>query len=222
MTKGQSSSNKRDPEGTKRRILEAATEEFRLGGLEGARVDRIAKRAETNERMLYYYFGSKEDLFIAVLEASYDTFVSAQHGIDFDSLPPDQALVRFAKSIWDCLVNHPEVVRLINNENLHQARYLKRSKVNAQFSPVLASFKRILERGVVAGMFRNDIDPLRFYMTISALGYYVVSNRYTVEHTFARDFMGEGEYGALVDQHTEMLLSYLRVSDVAMKRRISG
>lgn len=220
MTKVQSS-NKRDPEGTRRRILDAATEEFRLGGLAGARVDSIAKRAGTNERMLYYYFGNKEDLFVAVLDETYDAFVAAQARVELDDLPPDAALIRYAKSIWDYFLSQPEFVRLVNNENLHQARYLKRSKVSASFAPVVDSLRRILERGAQRALFRDDVDPLRFYLTISALGYYVVSNRYTLQQTFDRDFIDSEEYMQVIDQHTEMLLAYLR-SAPAMKSRISG
>ncbi|MGI4858158.1 MAG: TetR/AcrR family transcriptional regulator [Janthinobacterium lividum] len=201
--------NKRDPEGTRRRILDAATTEFHLGGLAGARIDGIARRASTNERMLYYYFGSKEQLFVAVLEQTYDAFVAAQSELALDGLPPVQALTTFAQFVWDYYRLHPDVVRLINNENLHQARYLRQSRIRQCMAPVLAVLVGILERGARAGVFRADVDPLRCYVSISALGYYAVSNRYTLAETIGRDVAMPDEQALLVRQHTEMLLAYL-------------
>ncbi|MCY0388581.1 TetR family transcriptional regulator [Robbsia sp. Bb-Pol-6] len=206
----QPAKNKRDPEGTRRRILDAATTEFHLGGLAGARVDGIARRASTNERMLYYYFGSKEQLFVAVLEKTYDAFVSAQSALRLDDMPPVPALTTFAQFVWDYYRSHPEVVRLINNENLHRARYLRQSRIRQCMAPVLSVLVGILEKGMRAGVFRPDIDPLRCYVSISALGYYAVSNRYTLAETIGRDFSDPEEQTLLVRQHTDMLLAYVR------------
>lgn len=201
--------NKRDPEGTRRRILDAATVEFHLGGLAGARIDGIARRASTNERMLYYYFGSKEQLFVAVLEETYDTFVAAQSALRLDDMPPVQALTTFARFIWDYYRSHPEVVRLINNENLHQARYLRQSRIRQCMAPVLSVLVGILDRGAQAGVFRADVDALRCYVSISALGYYAVSNRYTLAETIGRDVGLPEEQVLLAQQHIDMLLAYL-------------
>lgn len=208
----ESTQNKRNPEGTRRRILKAATEEFRLGGLAGARVDCIARRAETNERMLYYYFGSKEKLFIAALEATYEAFVAAQTTLELDHLPPDRALIVYAKNIWEYLRDAPELVRLINNENLHQAAHLKQFSVRESFHPVIDQLAQILRRGAAAGVFRHDIEPVRLYLSISALGFYVISNRYTLQQTFGCDFADDIEHPQVVRQHTDMLLAYVRPS----------
>ncbi len=202
--------SKRNPEGTRRRILKAATEEFRLGGLAGARVDCIARRAETNERMLYYYFGSKEKLFIASLEDTYASFVTAQTTLDLAHLPADQALIVYANNIWDYLRKNPEVVRLVNNENLHQAAHLKQCSIRESFHPVIEQLRQILQRGADAGLFRHDIDALRLYLSMSALGFYVVSNRYTLQQTFGCDFTDDIAYPQVVQQHTDMLLGYVR------------
>src|ERR1700712_4068531 len=201
---------KRDPEGTRRRILLAAAEEFAAGGLFGARVDQIARRAETNERMLYYYFGSKEQLFTAVLEHAFGALVDTERSLDLDGIAPVEAMTRLAHFVWDYYRDHPELLRLINNENLHEARYIKGStRIRELISPVVATLAGILERGAKAGLFRNDVDPLKFYVTLSGLGYYIVSNPFTLEATFGLDFSRDAERDEIIKMNTELLLAYL-------------
>lgn len=201
---------KRDPEGTRRRILLAAAEEFAAGGLFGARVDQIARRAETNERMLYYYFGSKEQLFTAVLEHALSALVEAERTLELDGVAPIEAMTRLAHFVWDYYRDHPELLRLINNENLHEARYIKGSnRIRELISPVVTTLTAILERGQKAGLFRNDVEPLRFYVTLSGLGYYIVSNRFTLEATFGLDFNEAHQREQIVRMNTELLLAYL-------------
>ncbi|MDR5812844.1 MULTISPECIES: TetR family transcriptional regulator [unclassified Caballeronia] len=201
---------KRDPEGTRRRILLAAAEEFAAGGLFGARVDQIARRAETNERMLYYYFGSKEQLFTAVLEHALSALVEAERTLELDGVAPIEAMTRLAHFVWDYYRDHPELLRLINNENLHEARYIKGSnRIRELISPIVTTLTAILERGQKAGLFRNDVEPLRFYVTLSGLGYYIVSNRFTLEATFGLDFNEAHQREQIVRMNTELLLAYL-------------
>ncbi|KWA25312.1 TetR family transcriptional regulator [Burkholderia territorii] len=201
---------KRDPEGTRRRILMAAAEEFASGGLFGARVDQIARRAETNERMLYYYFGSKEQLFTAVLEHAFSALTDAERVLDLDGVAPVEAVTRLAYFVWDYYRDHPELLRLINNENLHEARYLHKStRIREMMSPIVAKLGNVLMRGQKAGLFRSDVDPLRFYVTLSGLGYYIVSNRFTLAATLGRDFSEADERAEMVRMNTEVLLAYL-------------
>ncbi|MDR5833411.1 TetR family transcriptional regulator [Caballeronia sp. LZ034LL] len=201
---------KRDPEGTRRRILLAAAEEFAAGGLFGARVDQIARRAETNERMLYYYFGSKEQLFTAVLEHALSALVEAERTLELDGVAPIEAMTRLAHFVWDYYRDHPELLRLINNENLHEARYIKGSnRIRELISPIVTTLTAILERGQKAGLFRNDVEPLKFYVTLSGLGYYIVSNRFTLEATFGLDFNEAHQREQIVRMNTELLLAYL-------------
>lgn len=201
---------KRDPEGTRRRILMAAAEEFANGGLFGARVDQIARRAETNERMLYYYFGSKEQLFTAVLEHAFSALTEAERVLELDGVAPVEAVTRLAHFVWDYYRDHTELLRLINNENLHEARYLHKStRIREMISPIVAMLGNVLTRGQKAGLFRNDVDPLRLYVTLSGLGYYIVSNRFTLAATLGRDFSAEDERAEMVRMNTEVLLAYL-------------
>ena len=188
----------------------AAAEEFASGGLFGARVDQIARRAETNERMLYYYFGSKEQLFTAVLEHAFSALTEAERVLDLDGVAPVEAVTRLAHFIWDYYRDHPELLRLINNENLHEARYLHKStRIREMMSPIVAKLGNVLMRGQKAGLFRSDVDPLRFYVTLSGLGYYIVSNRFTLAATLGRDFSDADERAEMVRMNTEVLLAYL-------------
>ncbi|VWB73781.1 TetR family transcriptional regulator [Burkholderia lata] len=188
----------------------AAAEEFASGGLFGARVDQIARRAETNERMLYYYFGSKEQLFTAVLEHAFSALTEAERELDLDGVAPVEAVTRLAHFVWDYYRDHPELLRLINNENLHEARYLHKStRIREMMSPIVAKLGNVLTRGQKAGLFRTDVDPLRFYVTLSGLGYYIVSNRFTLAATLGRDFTDTDERAEMVRMNTEVLLAYL-------------
>ncbi|HEY1610242.1 MAG TPA: TetR family transcriptional regulator [Paraburkholderia sp.] len=201
---------KRDPEGTRRRILLAAAEEFANGGLFGARVDQIARRAETNERMLYYYFGSKEQLFTAVLEHAFAALTEAERTLDLSDLAPVEAITRLAQFVWDYYRDHPELLRLVNNENLHEARYMQKStRIREMISPIVATLGSILVRGESAGLFRANIDPLYLYVTLSGMGYYIVSNRHTLAATLGRDFSTPAERAQIVQLNTEMLLAFL-------------
>ncbi|AOY91111.1 TetR family transcriptional regulator [Cupriavidus sp. USMAA2-4] len=201
---------KRDPEGTRRRILAAATEEFAKGGLAGARVDQIARRAETNERMLYYYYGSKEGLFLAVLERQYAEFRAAEEALHIEDEDPVAGVRKLARFIWDWYYEHPEFIRLVNSENLHEARHLKESAhLHQLINPVVKVLEHIVARGQRQGLFRAQVDVSQLYLTISALGYYVLSNRYTISAVIGRDIAAQDEHERFIALHTEMLLAYL-------------
>jgi len=201
---------KRDPERTRARILEAATDEFTKHGLGGARVDRIAKRAGTNERMLYYYFISKDALFLTVLENVYIRLAEAEKALELDHLDPVEAITRLVEFIWNYYVEHPEFINLINNENLHEAKYLKKSKKLAQLvSPVQANIRDILQRGQEAGVFRGGIDPAEVYITLVALNYYYLSNRFTLSTVLARDLMSPVAQEGHLKHAIEVVLNYL-------------
>ncbi|AQH05018.1 TetR family transcriptional regulator (plasmid) [Burkholderia sp. KK1] len=202
---------KRDPEGTRRRILEAATEQFTRFGLAGARVDAIAAAAGTNERMLYYYFTSEEGLYIAVLEAMYAQFSEHEGSVDLSGLQPDGAIREMAQSVWAYLWKTPQWLSLVNNENLHEGRYLQRSSsLRETISPLIDMLRVTLERGAASGHFRPGVDPLDFYVTLVGMGYYIVANRYTVEAFTGRNYAEPLHEASISTMHVDMLLSYLR------------
>jgi AcrR family transcriptional regulator len=202
---------KRDPEGTRRRILDAAVEQFTKFGLAGARVDAIATAAATNERMLYYYFVSKEGLYVAVLEAMYARFAEREGSLDLSGLQPSDAIRNLAMSIWAYLRENPQWLNLVNNENLHEARYLERSRRLCEtISPVVDLLRSILERGTSEGQFRSGVDPIDFYVTLVGMGYYIVSNRFTLEAFTGRNYSDLCNLESISTLHVDMLLAYLR------------
>jgi len=178
----------RDAAATRKRILKAAKREFAMKGLAGARVDEIADRAEINKRMLYVYFGNKEDLFLAVLEEAYADIRNAEQELKLGHLEPVEALTALIRFTWFYYLKHPEFLRLVNSENLHRARHLKRSaRIKEMHSPFVKMIGDLLKRGVATGVFRRGIDPNQLYISIAALGYYYLTNRFTLSVIYGRN-----------------------------------
>jgi AcrR family transcriptional regulator len=201
---------RRNPARNQERILQAATEEFARYGLGGARVDRIAARAGANKRMLYYYYGNKEDLFLAVLEARYAHIRRAELGLRLQDLDPVQGMRRMVAFTWDYYLKHPEFLTLLNSENLHRARHLKRSRdIAAMHSPLIALLRDLLLRGERAGKFRKGVDPVQLYISIAALGYFYLSNRHTLSTIFERDLLSPKSKAERLKHMTELVLGYL-------------
>ncbi|QEU09203.1 MULTISPECIES: TetR family transcriptional regulator [Paracoccus] len=182
----------RDADATKARILKAALNEFARNGFGGARVDVIAEKADANKRMLYHYFGSKEELFQTVLENAYIDIRDAEQKLALDHLPPKEALARLVRFTWEYYLKHPEFITLVNSENLHRAKHLKKSEIVKIYSRRFVSMvDTILERGVASGDFRSGIDPVQLNITIAAIGYYYLTNRFTGSIIFERDLMAK-------------------------------
>lgn len=180
----------RDADATRARILAAAKSEFARLGLAGARVDEIAEKASANKRMIYHYFGSKEDLFQVVLEEAYLDIRRAEQELDLDHLTPRDALERLVRFTWDYYLDNPEFITLVNSANLHRGRHLENSeRIQTASRRFVNMMRGILERGVVDGVFREGIDPVQLNITIAAIGYYYLTNRYTGGILFERDFM---------------------------------
>jgi AcrR family transcriptional regulator len=207
-TKG---SARRDPAKNRERILAAALAEFSRYGLGGARVDRIAARARANKRMLYYYFGSKDDLFLAVLEASYAQIRNAERSLHLDHLEPRAALERLVGFTWDYLIAHPEFMTLLNSENLHKGRHVAHSRrLRELHSPLVEMLRGILKRGEQRGLFRRGVDPAQLYISIAGEGYFYLSNRYTLSRIFGRDLMTKAALAARARHNRRMILSAVR------------
>lgn len=189
---GASKTRSRDAEATKARILEAAKREFAKNGLGGARVDVISEKARANKRMIYHYFGSKEGLFQTVLENAYIDIRTAEQKLNLDHLAPKEALEQLVRFTWDYYQKNPEFITLVNSENLHRAKHLKKSEVVKVYSRRFVSMvTTILDRGVKAGEFRSGIDPVQLNITIAAIGYYYLTNRFTGSIVFERDLMAK-------------------------------
>jgi len=203
-------SQRRDPARNRGRILKAAVAEFARYGLGGARVDRIAARAGANKRMLYYYFGNKDDLFLAVLEDSYARIRSAERALHLTDVDPREAMRRLVEFTWNYYLLHPEFLTLLNSENLHRARHVRRSRnIVAMHSPFVAMIKQVLDRGARAGEFRRGVDPVQLYISIAGLGYFYLSNRHTLSTIFERDLLAPKSKAERLKHMTGLVLGYL-------------
>ena len=180
----------RDPNATRARILAAAKVEFARKGLGGARVDDIAARAKANKRMLYHYFGNKEELFRITLEDAYAEIREAEARLEIEKDDPITALKRLVRFTWGYYIENPEFITLVNSENLHKARHIKGSKSFLEMSrPFVGRMQALLKRGAAAGLFRKDLDAVQVNITIAAIGYYYLTNRFTGSIVFERDLM---------------------------------
>jgi len=181
---------KRDAEATQARILKAAKKEFSVNGLGGARVDEIAERAKANKRMIYHYFGSKEDLFRTVLEEAYLDIRNAEQKLDLDRLSPKEALESLVRFTWNYYLKNPEFITLVNSENLHRARHIKDLPSLPETTRGLVGMvEDILKRGQENGEFRKGLDATQLNITIAAIGFYYLTNRFTGSYLFDRDMM---------------------------------
>lgn len=203
--------NGRDPERTKRRILASATREFARYGLGGARVDRIAQRAGANKRMLYYYFGDKEGLFLAALEDRYAHIRSAERGLRLEHLEPREALQRLVEFTWRYFLEHPEFLTMLNSENLHKGRHVRTSRrVPEMHSTLVDTLRSVLRKGEAQGLFRKGVDPVQLYISIAGEGYFYLSNRYTLSRIFNRDLMAPRALAGRARHITQMILNAVR------------
>src|SRR5919109_287323 len=203
--------NGRDPERTRQSILASATAEFARYGLGGARVDRIAARARANKRMLYYYFGDKDGLFLAALEERYAHIRNAERSLELEHLDPRRAVRRLVEFTWNYFLQHPEFMTLLNSENLHQGRHVRRSRrVREMHSHLVALLRDVLRRGEREGLFRKGVDPVQLYISIAGEGYFYLSNRYTLSRIFDRDLMAPRALAGRSRHITQMILNALR------------
>ena len=201
----------RDPDRTRAAILAAARAEFARVGLGGARVDAIALAAGTNKRMLYYYFGNKEGLFVAALEATYEHIRAAEKKLHLADVEPTEAIRRLVTFTWDYYLKNPEFLTLLNSENLHRARHLKQStKIRTLHSPFVAMLDEILQRGAQQGSFRAGVDPVQLYISIAAISYFYLGNNHTLSAVFDRDLMKPKAKAARLRHMNELVLGYLR------------
>lgn len=199
---GNAGRRKLDPERTRQEILAAAREEFAEHGLSGARVDAIAARTNTVKRMIYYYFGSKEGLYLAVLEEAYADIRRFEDHLNLDRFPPVEALRRLVEFTFDYDEAHPDFIRLVSNENMHHAEHMARSATIRDLNRgVIKMLERVLDRGKREGVFRQSVDPVDVHLMISSFCFFRVSNRYTFGALFDRDLSAP----ALCLHHKRML-----------------
>jgi len=200
-----------DPARTTADIIEVATREFADKGLAGARIDAIADAMRTSKRMIYYYFGSKEALYIAVLEEAYRRMRAIEAELHLDDLPPEDALRKLTGHTVDYQLAHPEFIRLVMTENIHRGEFLARSKSIQKLNvPAIDGLRRVYERGVAEGVFRVGLDPIDLHMSISALSVFNVANRHTFALIFKRDLESPAALIKRRDSIIEMVVRFVR------------
>jgi AcrR family transcriptional regulator len=180
----------RDAERTRADILAVATREFADQGYAGARINEIADKTSTTKRMIYYYFGGKEQLYVAVLEQAYSFIRNLEQQLDVEHLDPVEAIRELAGLTFDHHESHPDFIRLVTIENIHRAEHLARSTVlSGLANPAVDVLGAILRRGWDAGVFRDDVDALDVHQVISAFCVFRTANRHTFGAIFGRDLL---------------------------------
>jgi AcrR family transcriptional regulator len=209
----QSTGRTNDPERTKANILQVAEAEFGEKGLAGARIDEIAAATHTSKRMIYYYFGSKEGLYLAVLEESYRRVRDVESQLHLRDLEPEEALRRLVAFTFDHHLHHENYIRLVMSENIHRGQYLARSRRIQELNvPAIAAIRQLYERGVKSGLFRKGLDPVDIHASISALSFFNVSNRHTFGVVFKLDMRSPAYIAKRRDNVVEMIVRFVRKS----------
>jgi TetR/AcrR family transcriptional regulator len=204
------SKNIRNPEASRARILEAARIEFVSHGLSGGRVDRIAEQSGVNKNLIYHYFGSKDALYLAVLERIYADLRTRQQDQDLRGLPPVEGMKRLVGNTFDHFVATPDLIRLMSIENIHYAEHLKRSRsTKSLYSGLLDTIRILLKRGQEEGVFRANVDAVDLYLSISGLAYFFLSNQHTLSWLLDRDLGSQRRVQKRRQHVVEMVLSYL-------------
>ena len=198
------------PKANRARIVQAAIDEFASRGFKGASMDAIAARTNTTRALINYYFGSKEKLYLAVLEHVYAEIRHAESFIDLDHLEPAEAIRRIVEFTYNYYLDHEGFVRLVVAENQAKGRHLKKSPaMRALNRPIIDRLGRVIVRGQREGSFRMDVDPADMHMAIAALGMFNVTNRYTFSAIFQRDMGKKGDVSRRRKMVADMVLSYL-------------
>ena len=200
------SSRTNDPARTMAEILAVATHEFADKGLTGARIDAIAAATRTSKRMIYYYFGSKDGLYLAVLEEAYRRMRAIESDLHLDDLPPMDALQKLVAFTYDHHRDNEDFIRLVMNENIQRGDYLRQSRNIQQLnSQAIASVRTLYERGVAQGVFRPGLEPVDIHSAISAFTFFNVSNRHTFGVIF-QDKASTGKAQTLKREHVVDLI----------------
>ena len=208
----------RDPDATRKRILAAAKAEFARKGLGGARVDDIANRAKANKRMMYHYFGNKEELFRLTLEDAYAAFREAEAKLQIEQNDPIMALKRLVAFTWEYYLANPEFITLVNSENLHKARHIKNSTMmDVLNKPFLTRMETLLERGAAQGLFRKNLDPVQILIVLSGVGFHYLTNRYTGAIVYGRDLMSEEAKAARLKFNIDAVLRIVCRPDTLLR-----
>ncbi|RKF41935.1 TetR family transcriptional regulator [Agrobacterium deltaense] len=200
----------RDADRSKKLILEVAGSEFAEHGLGGARMARIAERANIDKKLIFYYFDNKERLYTEVLAEAYAKIRQAESELHLSELEPSEAVCRLAEFTWNYYVDNPEFITFLNSENLHRARHIRDfPNIRDLNSPLISMLDAILKRGAEEGKFKQDVDPIQLYISIAALSYFYLSNNFTLSAIFGRDLLSPDARAERLDHIKQIVLSYV-------------
>lgn len=203
--------SRRSPEATRAAILAAARAEFSDRGLDGGRVDSIAKRAAANKQLVYYYFGSKDELYKQALEAVYSDIRTLEQELDLSALPPREAMTKLIDFSLQYLAQNREFIRILADENIHGGRHVQDSELAFRTnSPLLDLIAATLQRGVADGVFRPQIDPLELYVSIAGMTFFYFSNGRTLSAIFGRELGTPETIASYRDHIVQLTLAGLR------------
>ena len=212
-SKDKPGARQRAAQATREAILRAATKVFAAHGFAGGRIEQISKAAKSHDRMIYYYFGSKQALFIAVLEHAYRRFNEAESALVLDTARPVEALQAMVRFMWGYYRKNPEFITLLNTENLHRGKHIGKSLRAREYSaPPIAITARLLQSGAAQGVFRADIAARDVYLMIAAMGYFYLSNRYTLSSFLGEDLQAPA---ALAQWESFLIDAVIRTVSVA-------
>lgn len=205
------SRNRRGPEATRAAILAAARAEFSDRGLDGGRVDSIAKRAGANKQLVYYYFGSKDELYKQALEAVYSEIRTLEQALDLSALPPQEAMTKLIDFSLQYLGQNREFIRILADENIHGGRHVQDSEMAFRTnSPLLELIAETLDHGVADGVFRPHVDPLELYVSIAGMTFFYFSNGRTLSAIFGRELGTPETIASYRDHIVRLTLAGLR------------
>ncbi len=206
----EASQRQRDPERTKFEILNVATEEFANRGFAGARIDEIAAKTRTTKRMIYYYFGSKEKLYVATLERSYENIRVTEQNVDVASLDPVSAVRQLAEFTFDRHEGNPTFSRLVSHENVQKAQFVTAaSGFPGLDRPIIKMWEQVLERGRAEGVFHRDIDALDLHMLVSSFCFFRINNRYTFKANFGSNLVQKSRRPMYRQMIGDVVVEYL-------------
>ena len=206
---------------TRQRILDVASKEFSSKGYDGARVDDIMRQAKVSKNLIYHYFKSKEQLFIAVLEAAYEGMHDYHRTLTIDTTNASEGVRQLVRSTFDYWEKSSDFIGLLNSENLHRGKHLRKSKLTREgYSGLMQKLSALLKQGEKTGEFRLNVDPVELYISISALSYHYLSNRYTLAYLLDRKLSTEDDKNNRIRHIEDLILGYLR--EGAKRKKVSS
>jgi len=204
------------PEANRGRILAAAVAEFAARGFKGASMDAVAARTSTTRALINYYYGSKEKLYLAVLERVYAEIREAERALELDHLPPLDAIRRIVEFTYNYYVDHEDFVRLVVAENQARGRHMKKSAAMRSLNrPIIDTLGSVIVRGQTEGVFRPDVDAIDVHMAIAALGMFNVTNQFTFGAIFQRAMGAKGDVSRRRRIVVDIVLSWLTNDSVS-------